>query len=68
MTYSHVSLTIGLLFALLSPTLADDSVTHNGRSGVYIGAGGLYAIEDFDSGQTNFDSAAGFNLRLGYRF
>ena len=38
------------------------------RSGVYLGAGGLYAIEDFDNtGSLDFDNGPGFNFRLGYR-
>lgn len=37
------------------------------RPGVYIGAGGAYAIEDFNS-NLNWGNAPGFNGRLGYRF
>ncbi len=56
------------IITLFTPVLADDPITPNSRSGIYFGAGGLHAIEDFDANQLNFDSAAGFNLRLGYRF
>ncbi len=48
--------------------LSENSTTHYSRSSIYFGAGGLYAIEDFDSDALNFDNASGFNLRLGYRF
>ena len=51
-----------------SMTLAKDSSEYS-RNGVYIGAGGMYAIENFsDTGGLSFDDSAGFNFRLGYRF
>lgn len=39
-----------------------------GRSGPYLGAGGVYAFENF-SGRAQADSGSGgYNLRAGYRF
>lgn len=67
MTFPRLLLVSGFLFVLVSPALANDSTTHNSRSGFYASAGGLYALEDFESGELNFDSTPGFNLRLGYR-
>jgi opacity protein-like surface antigen len=38
------------------------------RPGFYIGAGGLYAVEDFDNTfGLDFENGPGFNGRLGYR-
>ena len=37
------------------------------QPGFYLGVGGLYAIENFDSGGFDFDNGPGFNFRLGYR-
>ncbi|GJL65634.1 MAG: hypothetical protein NPIRA05_06050 [Nitrospirales bacterium] len=38
------------------------------RNGFYIGAGGIYAIENFSrTGALSFDDSLGFNLRVGYR-
>ncbi len=38
------------------------------RKGFYVGAGGIYAIENFNrTGSLSFDDSLGFNLRLGYR-
>lgn len=41
-----------------------------GRSGPYLGAGGLYAIENFDESApiTDVENSWGYNLRGGYRF
>ena len=50
------------------PAFANEPGSLNSRSGFYASAGGLYAVEDFDSSsRLNFDNAPGFNLRLGYR-
>jgi len=60
-------LAILLSCTLFTPVLADDSITPNSRSGIYFGAGGFYALEDFEGGRGFLDDAPGFNLRLGYR-
>ncbi len=60
-------LAILLSCTLFTPVLADNSITPNSRSGIYVGTGGFHAFEDFERGRRVFDDAAGFNLRLGYR-
>jgi len=50
-----------------SMTFAEDS-SDFARQGFYLGAGGIYAIEDFKkTNSLSFDDSLGFNLRLGYR-
>ncbi len=64
----YLLLAILLSCTLFTPVLADDSITPNSRSGIYFGAGGFHALEDFEGGRGSvFDNAPGFNLRLGYR-
>jgi len=68
MTNFYLLLAILLSCTLLTPVLADDSITPNSRSGIYFGAGGFHALEDLEGGRGGFfDNAPGFNLRLGYR-
>ena len=68
MTYRSLLFAIGFSLAFIAPAFAQDP-TNYGRPGIYIGGGGLYAIEDFDdTGSLEFDNAPGFNFRLGYRF
>ena len=60
---------LGLSLAILGSSVvyAGGSSDYS-RNGVYIGAGGMYAIENFsDTGGLSFDDSAGFNFRLGYR-
>jgi opacity protein-like surface antigen len=59
---------LALAFAMISPAFAEKSTNYD-RSGLYFGAGGLFAIEDFDgTGGLNFKNSPGYNFRLGYRF
>lgn len=38
------------------------------RPGLYLGGGGIYAVEDFNNSSVpDFKNAPGFNFRLGYR-
>ncbi|MBI5504358.1 MAG: outer membrane beta-barrel protein, partial [Deltaproteobacteria bacterium] len=41
-----------------------------GRSGPYVGAGGVYAIENIDApaGISSVDDSWGYNIKGGYRF
>lgn len=61
-----VLLTI-IFLTMVSPALAQESTNYS-RPGFYLGAGGLYAIEDFDTGsRVGVDNEFGYNFRLGYR-
>ncbi len=53
---------IGILIFWAVPVFADD------RAGFYIGLGGSYALQNFETrGQESFDNAGGFNLKAGYK-
>ncbi len=50
------------LICLALPALADD------KQGTYIGLGGNYALQSFQTvGNNSFDNAAGFNVKVGYK-
>ncbi|MCA9468014.1 MAG: hypothetical protein KC643_21580 [Nitrospira sp.] len=54
-----------VLLVLGSAALAEEAGNYS-RPGFYLGGGGLYAIEDFDT-SVEVDNEFGFNFRLGYR-
>ena len=59
---------IGVSLMFLSPAFGEESSNYS-RSGFYLGVGGLYAMENFDTGRgVDVDNGPGFNFRLGYRF
>ncbi len=58
--------TLVALALLATPALAQDD-SDFARPGVYFGAGGTYAIENFDVPGYNLDNTFGFNVRAGYR-
>ena len=65
-----VILSLCLIGLSTSLAIAQDIKEHSefARKGLYIGGGGIYAIEDFDGSNISFDDSAGFNIRAGYRF
>ncbi len=56
------------LLALTSSMAVAQEPSEFSRKGFYVGAGGIYAIENIDGGSITFDDSHGFNLRVGYRF
>ena len=60
--------TLGIMLLTCGQAYAQNPSRY-ARPGFYIGAGGLYAIEDFDNTfGLDFKNSPGFNGRLGYRF
>ena len=52
----------GLLIYTAMPACADD------REGIYVGIGGSYALQNFQTyGSNSYDNAGGFNLKAGYK-
>lgn len=58
---------LGIVFAA-SLARAEWSGAAFDRPGLYVGAGPLYAVENFDDDTYDFDGSAGFDLRAGWRF
>lgn len=64
---SHLA---GVLFGILLLTCGlayGQDLPQYARPGFYLGAGGVYAIEDITS-NVDWENAPGFNGRMGYRF
>ncbi|MBN1829795.1 MAG: porin family protein [Deltaproteobacteria bacterium] len=57
-----VLLIVGIMFCLACPAFADD------KEGFYLGVGGSYALENFQTyGSNSYDDATGFNIKAGYK-
>ncbi len=64
-----IMIIISMCIIGLCPSMASaEESSEFARKGFYIGAGGIYALENFsDTGPLSFKDSEGYNFRLGYR-
>lgn len=69
MSWKRFAVTISAGILVGTVTVAQAADQEYGRSGPYLGADGIYAIQEFsDGGKRSPDNSGGYGLKAGYRF